>query len=166
MRGNAQADRELLAMAMTFSNGPLAMNMTLQRDYAERYDWLVTQFQDLAFTLASSHLYYTDKDVADETTLEIYRQGISAFGGIAPTYHIALYNDGPLIVWDFHSLLRGIQMMFSFALTDRARPLRICPQCGMAFAASQPNAAFCSPECKNRFNVGKNRDKKKNGGGE
>jgi predicted nucleic acid-binding Zn ribbon protein len=52
-------------------------------------------------------------------------------------------------------------MMFSFALTDKARP-----QCGMAFAASQPNAAFCSPECKNRFNVGKNRDKKKNGGSE
>jgi hypothetical protein len=82
MRGNAQADRELLALAMTFSSGPMAMNMTLQRDYAERYDWLVTQFQDLAFTLASSHLYYTDKDVADETTLEIYRQGISAFGGL------------------------------------------------------------------------------------
>ena len=161
VRGNAQTDREILALAMTFNNEPMAMNMSLQRDYAERFDWIVTQFQDLAFTLVSSHLYYVDSDKADESTRELYRQGGSAFGGTAPTYHISLYRNKPTIVWDFHSLLRGIQMMFSFALTDEARPLRLCPQCGMAFAANHPNAVFCGPQCKNQYNVYKSRGKDK-----
>ena len=69
-----------------------------------------------------------------------------AFGGKAPTYHISLYRDKPMIVWDFHSLLRGIQMMFSFALTDEARPLRLCKKCTMAFVAERPDDEFCGCE--------------------
>lgn len=159
--GDAGKDRESLALAATFGNEPMAMNISLQRGYAERYDWIVTQCRDLAYTLVSSTLYYEDKDTADENTFELYRSGVAAFGGIAPTYHISLYPEGPKIVWDFHSLLRGIQMMFSFALTDEARPLRLCRGCSMAFAGAHPNIAFCSPECKNRHNVYKNRGKKK-----
>jgi hypothetical protein len=159
--GGAQDDRDTMALAMTFGNEPMALNMSLQRDYAERYEWIVTQCKDLAYTLASSALYYEDRDTVDESTIDLYRQGIAAFGGIVPTYHISLYSDKPVIVWDFHSLLRGIQMMFSFALTDEARPLRLCRHCGMAFAAAHRGAAFCSPKCKNQYNVYRNRDKKK-----
>ena len=43
---------------------------------------------------------------------------MSAFGGISPTYHIALAENTPVIVWNFHSLLVMIQMCFSFMLTD------------------------------------------------
>ena len=133
--------------------------MSLQREYAESYDWLTTQFKDWAFTFVSSFLYYEDYDKIDETTRDLYRQGMAAFGGIAPTYHIALL-DKPTIVWDFHSLLLGVQMMFSFALTDEKRPLRCCRHCQNAFMAGHPNAAFCSHRCKNQFNVYKNRGKK------
>lgn len=63
----------MLALAMTFSNEPIAMNMSLQQGYAEQYDWLVTQLRDLAFTLVSSHLYYEDYDSVDENTRELYR---------------------------------------------------------------------------------------------
>ena len=41
--------------------------------------------------------------------------GLMAFGGIAPTYHIELL-ERPTIVWDFHSLLLGVQMMFLLCL--------------------------------------------------
>lgn len=47
---------------------------------------------------------YLDYDTIDEQTRDLYRQGISAFGGISPTYRIALEKDAPVIVWDFHSL--------------------------------------------------------------
>ena len=50
---------------------------------------------------------------------------MKAFGGIAPTYHIELL-DQPTLFWDFHSLLLGIQMMFSFMLVDDAKPLKLC----------------------------------------
>jgi hypothetical protein len=144
---NVRDDREMLALAMAFGNEPMAMNMSLQRTYAERFDWLATQFRDWAFTLVSTLLYYEDKDKIDETTGDLYRRGVSAFGGIAPTYHISLY-DKPTIVWDFHSLLIGIQMMFSFALTDEARPLRLCKHCNMVFSAGHPNAVTCGAKCR------------------
>lgn len=161
VRAEPHADRRVLALTMTFQTEPMAMAMGLQPEYAERFDWLVTQFQDLAFSLVSSHLFYEQIDTADDNTLNLYQQGMAAFGSIAPTYHIGLYRDKPRIVWEFHSLLRGIQMMFSFALTDETRPLRLCKRCGMAFTSGRPNAAFCSPKCKNQHNVYKNRGSKK-----
>ena len=80
------------------------------------------------------------------------QEGMTAFGGIAPTYRIALL-DKPTIIWDFHSLMLGIQMMFSFMLTDSKNPIRLCRHCTKAFVASRPSAVFCSPQCKNKHNV-------------
>ena len=34
--------------------------------------------------------------------------------------------DKPTSIWDFHSLLSGIQLMFSFMLTDNKTPIRLC----------------------------------------
>ena len=153
-------DGVMVALAMAFRNDPVALNMSFQREYSERYDWLLTQFRDWAFTYLSSFLYYEDYDRLDETTRNLYRQGMAAFGGIAPTYHIELL-DKPTIVWDFHSLLLGVQMMFSFMLTDEKKSLRTCKHCRKAFVASHPKAAFCSARCKNQFNVYKSRANKK-----
>ncbi|CAK7032869.1 MAG: hypothetical protein ENTB_01863 [Enterocloster aldenensis] len=153
---NVSADRTMMALAMTMSDKPMAVNMEFQREYAERYDWLKRLFTDWAFTLTTSVLYYEDYDRIGEDTRNLYRQGMAAFDGIAPTYHIDLL-DKPTIVWDFHSLLLGIQMMFSFMLTDEAKPIRLCKHCTRAFVASRPSAAFCSPRCKNQYNVYKSR---------
>ena len=152
-------DRMMTALAMTFANEPIAVGMSLRRNYAERYDWLATQFRDWAFMLVSSFLFYQDKDSADDLTLDLYRQGVSAFGSKVPTYHISFYDDKPHIVWDFHSLLLTVQTLFGFALTDETRPLRVCKCCNLAFIAGHPNAAFCSPQCKNQYNVYKSREK-------
>ena len=65
------------------------------------------------------------------------------------------------IVWDFHSLLLGIQMMFSFMLTDEDNPLKLCKHCQKVFAASRQSNLFCSPKCKNQYNVYKSRKKNK-----
>ena len=96
----------------------------------------------------------------DENERNLYRQGMAVFGGIAPTYHIELL-DKPTIVWEFHSLLLGIQMMFSFMLTDDNSTLKVCKHCGSAFVATRSNMEFCSPQCKNQYNVYKSRAKKK-----
>ena len=151
---------DMMALAMTMSDKPMALNLCFQREYVERYDWLLTQLKDFAFTFLSSYMFYADYDSLDEDTRNLYRQGMAAFGGIAPTYHIALL-DKPTIVWDFHSLLLGIQMMLSFMITDETKPLRICKHCDKAFVAGHPNAVFCSPRCKNQYNVYKSREKKK-----
>ncbi len=159
--GWSVTDREGIAITMAMGNAPQAVVMELQKDYAERYDWIVKEFTDLAFTFVTSFLYYTDYDKIDEQTRSLYRQGISAFGGISPTYRIALEKDSPVIVWDFHSLLVMVQMCFSFMLTDKDSDMRLCKHCNKAFVATQRGNEFCSQKCKNQFNVYKSREKKK-----
>lgn len=130
-------------------------------EYAKRYDWLIKEFTDWAFTFMTSFLYYMDYDTIDEQTRSLYRQDISAFGGIAPTYRIALEKDSPVIVWDFHSLLIMVQMCFSFMLTDKDSDMRMCKHCKKAFVASRKGNEFFSQKCKNQYNVYKSREKKK-----
>ena len=158
-RWSVSGDNMMVALTMTFINEPMAKTMSFQREYAEPYDWVAQQFKDWAFTLTTSILYYNDYDLIDKDTRNLYRMGMAAFGGIAPSYHIELL-DKPTIYWDFHSLLLGIQMMFSFLLVDGEKPLRLCKHCQKVFLSSRSNSAFCSPRCKNQYNVYKSRGKK------
>lgn len=151
---NIKNDRVMVALAMTMMNKPMAVNMSFQREYAERYDWIKQQFADIAFTYMTATIYYEDYDNTPPETRLLLQQGMEAFGGIAPTYRIALL-DKPTIVWDFHSLMLGIQMMFSFMLTDGEQPIRICRSCMKAFAASDPTTAFCSSQCEDIYNKDK-----------
>jgi hypothetical protein len=153
-------DRVMMALAMTMSNNPMAVNMSFQREYAERYEWMQQQFEDISFTYLTAMLYYIDYDVLTDEQKLLMQQGMEAFGGNAPTYKIRLL-DKPTIVWDFHSLILGVQMMFSFMLTDQDKPIRICKHCSRVFVASRPSAVFCSPQCKNKHNVYKSRAKNK-----
>lgn len=147
---NINEDRMMIALAMTFSEQPLAMQMCFQRQYAERYDWLVSQFKDWAFYVTNTFFYYLDYDRMDEAQRNTMRMGMAAFGGNAPTYHIALYEK-PTIVWDFHSLMLAIHMMFSLLLTDEKKPMKLCSHCHKVFIASRSDAMFCSTRCKNNF---------------
>ena len=144
------SERMMIALAMTYRTDPQAMVMSFMRDYGERYDWQVSVFRDWAFTFMTTFLYYNDKDTLDEDSLDLYRKGIAAFDGNAPTYHIEL-RDSPTLVWDFHSLLLGIKMMFSLVLTDENNPLRMCKQCQRAFIAPKVNSQFCSLTCRNKY---------------
>jgi len=155
-------DVEMSALALTMGDRPMAMNISLSRDYSERYDWLKMQFKSWAFICMSSALYYIDKDVhkADEAALYAYRLGMAAFKGISPTYHVALL-DKPTIIWDFNSLLLCLQMMFSFMLTDDTKPIRVCKHCQNIFAAKHHSAVFCGHTCKNRYGVYKSRGRGK-----
>ena len=59
---NIQNDRVMMALAMTMSDKPMAVNMSFQREYAERYEWIKQQFIDLSFTYLTSMLYYEGYD--------------------------------------------------------------------------------------------------------
>lgn len=143
-------DRTMIALAMTFRKEPQAQVMCFMRNYAERFDWLEQVFQDWSFTFLSSFLFYEDAENLDEDTRDIYRQGMAAFGGISPSYHVEL-RERPTIVWDYHSLLLAIQMMFSFMLADETSHLTLCRNCMKAFFASKDTQEFCSAECERQY---------------
>ena len=142
-------DKYLFPLLMTYRAEPEAMAMSFMRDYGERYEWLVTVIKEWAFMLITEHYYYDDEYPADEEARDLYRKGMKAFDGNAPTYHIELW-DRPTIVWDFHSLMLNIKMMFSFMLTDENTPLRLCRECAKPFIAPRSNSYFCSPACREK----------------
>ena len=133
---NVSGDRMMMALTMTFSDEPMAKNMSSQRQYAEPYDWVAQQLKDWAFNLSTSFFYYNDP--LDDDSKQLLRQSMKAFGGIAPTYHIELL-DKPTLFLDFHSLLLGIQMMFSFMLVDDTKPLKLCKQYQRVFLSTRSN---------------------------
>ena len=154
------SDKTMIALALTFREKPMAQQLCFMREYGERYDWLAAQFKDWAFAFCSSFLYYEDYESLDEETKELYRLGMAAFDGIAPSYHIEL-REKPTLVWDFHSLLLAIQMLFSFMLTGEKNTLTLCPNCKKVFPANRPNMVFCSVSCRTAYNA-----KRRNGGDE
>lgn len=121
---NISNDHVMMVLAMTMNDFPMAVNMSFRREYAEPYEWMQQQFKDIAFAYLTSMLYYEDYGrMTPESRLPM-RQGMAAFGGIAPTYKIALL-DKPTIVWDSHSLMPCAQMMFSLMVTDQDKPIRM-----------------------------------------
>ena len=61
-------------------------------------------------------------------------------------------HDHPVLVWDFHSLLLSIQMLFTLTVTDETTPLRMCRNCQKAFFAKRKDSVFCSVECRKKYN--------------
>ena len=127
----------------------------------QRYNWREPQRTTGHLPLPQASYIIWTTTVLMNRQKNLYRQGMSAFGGISPTYHIALAENAPVIVWNFHSLLVMIQMCFSFMLTDSDCDMKLCKHCGRAFIASRKGNEFCSPKCKNQYNVYKTRAKKK-----
>ena len=157
MRWDISGDKTMMALAMTFSDRETAVNMSLQRNYAEPYEWVKTQLIDWALLFTTAHIFYEDDLSEDDKTL--YRQMMTVFDSNSPTYHIALRDDKPVLVWNFGSLAIAVQMLFSLSITDDKKPIRVCKQCAKAFISPRPNAVFCSSKCKNQYNVYKSRNK-------
>ena len=132
-------DTDSKALALAFLNEPDAMSMSFQKEYAEPLEWIAKALKDLTFPFITSKYFYEDADAFDADEKRLMAQGVAAFGGIAPTYRIALL-DKPTIVWEFHSLLIGLQMMFSFMMAEDKTPLRMCDSCDTIFVASRKPA--------------------------
>ena len=140
-------DKYEIAFAFTFQADPQAKAMSFMRNYGERYDWLCKLFKDWAFHVLTTKFYLEDRNREDPDVIALYQKGISAFEGIAPTYHIEL-RDKPTLVWDFHSLLLDIRFLLSVMLTDEQNPLKLCKKCHKPFIAPNPAEEYCSEACK------------------
>ena len=144
-----EGDTDAMALAMTFASDPDAMSMSFQKEYAEPLDWIITALKDMTFPFITSKYFYEHGDAFDADEKKLMAQGVAAFGGIAPTYRIALL-DKPTIVWDFHSLLIGLQMMFSFMLAEDKTPLRMCDSCDTIFVANRKTQRYCCDKCRRK----------------
>ena len=144
-----EGDTDAVALAMTFASDPDAMSMSFQKEYAEPLEWIGKVLRDMTFPFITSKYFYEHGDAFDAHEKKLMAEGVAAFGGIAPTYRIALL-DKPTIVWDFHSLLIGLQMMFSFMMAEDKTPLRICDSCDTIFVANCKTQRYCCDKCRRK----------------
>ena len=143
---DVEGDDQIQALMLTCdAYTPIAMQMSFLHEYAEDIEWQEKAFKSIAFNFLSVFFYYNDPLTEDEK--ETLRWGMKMFEGSSPTCHIALEDNGPMLIWDFHSLLHAIQMAFAFTMTDPHSPIKMCKNCDKAFFASRPNQKFCSDRC-------------------
>ena len=119
----------MLALALTVQDAPQAVSMSFHWEYAERYDWLAQQLssRDGGIRRHRSHLPHRAAGQADD------HMGFS-FPAAVPTDDVQFHADG------------------------RGQPaLKACKHCNRILIAGRLNAEFCSPQCKNCYNVYKSR---------
>ena len=151
LKGDPETEEEAdqKKLIFEFFMVPDAVLLETTNLYGERFDWLKKIFQDWMFVFLSVLVYTDKKGEMDPELMGDLQDGLSAFDGNAPTYHFRLH-DGPVLVWDFHSLLLALQMAISIMLTDSKRPIRFCKGCGRLFVSKNAKAKYCSKGCRNK----------------
>ena len=120
-----------------------------QRQYAERYDWLVTQFKDWAFVMTTTEFYCDLQDKMGMDERSLLEHGMMAYKGVTPEYHLELHGDLELH-WDFNSLMQRIQLIYYMMMTHEKYRIRECLRCGRLFIAHKgdPGGLYCCSLCR------------------
>ena len=147
-----EGDVPIQALMLTLSqyDTPIATQMTFLRGYAEDLIWVRNVFRAFAYNLLTT-LYYYSIPLTDEERTS-FRYSLQIFEGAAPTCHLELW-DRPVVMWDYHSLLLGLQMAVFFTITDPKSPIHLCKNCGKAFFAFRPNQLYCSDQCRRHYRL-------------
>ena len=71
---SVSGDNRLMALSAAFNDDPLAVTLSFMPEYAERFDWIVTQLKDWMFLVTTCE-FLNDKDAVfsklDECLQEI-----------------------------------------------------------------------------------------------
>ncbi len=133
----------------------LADNEEITKDYSESVSDLSDFFKNLYMHFTAS--YYYNK-TEESQMKDIYESKISSLGASGISLSLDVL-DTPILVWDIVSLYDFLVFVYSLYITNTEEPLRICKHCGMPFVAKNSKNEFCSPQCRNQFNVYKSRAK-------
>lgn len=151
---NMVANTNTLPFTM-FMEKPLVYGIVFAKSYAEKLDWVLGYFKELYLHFGAC--FYVDK--TDNSTLKtVYSSRVGGFKLYNLGFQMKMV-DKPMAVWDFVSLKILMDTAYAFLVSDDAAPLRICKHCGNVFTASHVKTEFCSPQCRNQYNVYKSRGK-------
>ncbi|WP_071162434.1 GIY-YIG nuclease family protein [[Clostridium] dakarense] len=138
-----------------YGKRPLVLDLVFSRFYCEKLEWII----DFAKTIAThinQILIYKNINLTESVTI---MAGKFKAEKIGMTIGVL---DNPYIEWDFDSLKTAIEIIYSFAVTDKNNTIKRCEHCKKAFIAKSEKEKYCSPSCRNCYNVTKSRNKKKN----
>lgn len=137
-----------------YGKRPLVLDLVFSRFYCEKLEWII----DFAKTIAThinQILIYKDINLTEGVTIMAGKFKAEKIG-----MTIGVLNN-PYIEWDFDSLKTAIEIIYSFAVTDKDNTIKRCEHCKKVFIAKSEKEKYCSPSCRNCYNVTKSRNKKK-----
>lgn len=68
-------------------------------------------------------------------------------------------GDSPEMFWCFDSLKAAVETAYCAFLTANTHPLRVCKHCGKIYYHTHSRNEFCSPQCRNQWNVYRSRER-------
>lgn len=146
--------------AMFFMDRPPVYSMVFSRNYAERLSWILDSFSKLYVHFHLCNLYRHSELKEQSKAIMAKLIGGYRLEGVSYRLNMTFEQESPSVMWDFRSLKNAIDTLYGFAISDEKHPLRICKHCGKVFWSNDIRSEFCSPRCRNQFNVYKSRGKK------
>ena len=139
-----------------FGKRPIVMDLIFSRFYTEKLDWFLRFSAMLSEHFRQLSLYRTSADFLTEqvTVLSDMFQANKIGFTISQL-------EKTIISWEFDSLKSAIETIYAFAVTDENIWLSRCSHCNRFYLAISEREKYCSPVCRNRANVKKSRQRKK-----
>ncbi len=164
---NAFADGAMAAVssvnatpATLFMDRLPVYEMVFSRNYAEPLSWILDTFSKL-YTHFHGCDMYRNVELKEESRATLAKLiGGFRLNGVSYRLDVTQGQGYPSVRWDFRSLINAIDTLYGFAVADEKNPLRICKHCGKVFWSNDIRSEFCSPQCRNQYNVYKSRRKR------
>jgi len=136
---NAEKDKNVLSTT-TMTERPLSYIFIFSKEYSEKYDWILSVFENMAdiFNISQQN-----------------RRAEFEFKDVSFSLKTGTTTK---LVWNISSLPQAMELALGVYLTDSKTLLRSCRHCHQIFFTQNPRAQFCSPRCKNQYNVYKSRE--------
>lgn len=150
---NSDSEQAVLADAL---NKPEVYNALFSPYYSEPLTWCIA-----FFSLLYSHFeawFHQRGDYEIDTDIAETRKIAGEIGGRGIAFAVDSVSR-PNLEWEFGSLRTLIELEYSLACADKAAPLKLCKHCGKPFYNTNARSEFCSPRCRNQWNVYKSRRK-------
>lgn len=108
--------------------------------------------------LICAYLY----DDVSEDIKEIYKESIAGYSLKKPNISYEAENGQIKFKWNFISLSEIIEIILLLNETSGRTEVKLCKHCGKPFIAKNIKSEYDTIQCRNRENINKSRQKKKN----
>jgi hypothetical protein len=130
-------------------------DFVFNKEYGEPIRWLSAFLVDI-YLRAYCHINKNNEDLTpDEKVILKYTAEYFHNNGISFTL------DGTEVIWETDSLITTIEMLYVLSVAEEIAPIKVCKHCDKIYLHENYRSEFCSPRCRNQFNVYKSRNQTK-----
>ena len=138
-----------------------SMSVIVSRALPDVRDGMKPVHRRILYDMSAELNLYSDKPT---------RKSARIVGDVLGKFHphgdTSVYDAMVRLAQDWSMRYPLVDGQGNFGSMDGDQPLRLCKHCQKVFLGSRSNAAFCSPRCKNQYNVYKSRGKNRTDGGD